>query len=88
MLATRMTVINVHHEACRLTLRSCCAVLCCALQVTPHVGDPKTWASRILVLGYAFLVLIMVHLFTGRFPQGLASALCLKCVRQGANGLR
>lgn len=30
-----------------------------------HVGDPKTWASRILVLGYAFLVLIIVHLFTG-----------------------
>lgn len=36
-------------------------------QVVPHVGDPKTWASRILVLGYAFMVLIMVHLFTGEF---------------------
>jgi hypothetical protein len=34
-------------------------------QITPHVGDPKTWAARVLVLGYAFLVLIIVHLFTG-----------------------
>jgi hypothetical protein len=34
------------------------------------VGDPKTWASRILVLGYAFLVLIMVHLFTGEGASG------------------
>lgn len=30
-----------------------------------HVGDPKTWGSRVLVLGWAFLVLILVHLFTG-----------------------
>ena len=30
-----------------------------------HVGDPKTWASRIMVLGYAFLALILVHLYTG-----------------------
>jgi hypothetical protein len=43
----------------------CHAMPCCAVQVVPHVGDPKTWASRVLVLGYAFLVLIMVHLFTG-----------------------
>eukprot|EP00878_Enallax_costatus_P007397 GHUV01007746.1.p1 GENE.GHUV01007746.1~~GHUV01007746.1.p1 ORF type:complete len:512 (+),score=103.94 GHUV01007746.1:351-1886(+) len=29
-----------------------------------HVGDPKTWASRLMVLGYAFLALILVHLYT------------------------
>lgn len=29
------------------------------------MGDPRTWASRVLVLGWAFLVVIMVHLFTG-----------------------
>ncbi|KAF6257197.1 hypothetical protein COO60DRAFT_30052 [Scenedesmus sp. NREL 46B-D3] len=34
------------------------------VQVPTHVGDPKTWASKALVLGYAFLALIMVHLFT------------------------
>ncbi|WIA44160.1 hypothetical protein OEZ86_010495 [Tetradesmus obliquus] len=34
------------------------------VQVPTHVGDPKTWASKTLVLGYAFLALIMVHLFT------------------------
>jgi len=43
----------------------CCVLCAVLLQVVPHVGDPKTWASRVLVLGYAFLVLIMVHLFTG-----------------------
>ncbi|KAF8061164.1 hypothetical protein HT031_004626 [Scenedesmus sp. PABB004] len=36
------------------------------VQVNTHVGDPQTWASRLLVLGYAFLALIMVHLFTGQ----------------------
>ncbi len=34
-------------------------------QVPTHVGDPKTWGSRLLVLGYALLTVIMVHLFTG-----------------------
>ncbi|WIA23669.1 hypothetical protein OEZ85_000370 [Tetradesmus obliquus] len=34
------------------------------VQVPTHVGDPKTWASKVLVLGYAFLALIIVHLFT------------------------
>jgi hypothetical protein len=33
------------------------------LQVNTHVGDPRTWASRVLVLGYAFLALIMVSSF-------------------------
>jgi hypothetical protein len=31
------------------------------VQVPTHVGDPKTWASKALVLGYAFLALIMVR---------------------------
>lgn len=35
------------------------------VQLQAHVGDPRTWASRIMVLGYAFLALILVHLFTG-----------------------
>lgn len=30
-----------------------------------HVGDPKTWGSRVMVMGWGFLVLILVHLFTG-----------------------
>jgi hypothetical protein len=36
------------------------------LQTPTHVGDPASWASRVLVLGYAFLALIMIHLFTGK----------------------
>lgn len=40
------------------------------VQMPTHVGDPKTWASRVLVLGYAFLALIMVHLFTGERVAG------------------
>jgi hypothetical protein len=32
------------------------------VQVPTHVGDPKTWASKVLILGYAFLVLIIVSL--------------------------
>eukprot|EP00878_Enallax_costatus_P029914 GHUV01032484.1.p1 GENE.GHUV01032484.1~~GHUV01032484.1.p1 ORF type:complete len:140 (+),score=13.83 GHUV01032484.1:1-420(+) len=57
-----------------------------------HVGDPKTWASRILVLGYAFLVLIMVHLFTGRYglvciSLGLACYQALAIDRQHGSWL-
>jgi hypothetical protein len=32
------------------------------VQVPTHVGDPKTWASKVLILGYAFLALIIVSL--------------------------
>jgi hypothetical protein len=32
------------------------------VQIPTNVGDPKTWASKTLVLGYAFLALIMVRL--------------------------
>jgi superoxide dismutase len=41
--------------------------LCCSkqLQFNTQVGDPQTWASRIIILGYGVLVLIMTHLFTG-----------------------
>jgi hypothetical protein len=34
------------------------------VEVHTHVGDPMTWASRVLTLAYGFLVLIMVHLYT------------------------
>eukprot|EP00775_Hariotina_reticulata_P007278 gene7278-7491_t len=35
-----------------------------AFHFVPNVGDPQTWASRILVLGVGWTALIMVHLFT------------------------
>jgi hypothetical protein len=35
------------------------------VQTTVQVGDPRTWASKVLVLGYACVTLAMVHLFTG-----------------------
>ncbi|WIA18264.1 hypothetical protein OEZ85_009732 [Tetradesmus obliquus] len=34
------------------------------VQNTVQVGDPHTWASKVLVLGYAALTVVMVHLFT------------------------
>jgi hypothetical protein len=41
------------HAACVLQMQ---------VQIPTNVGDPKTWASKTLVLGYAFLALIMVSI--------------------------
>ena len=30
-----------------------------------NVGDPRTWAAKVLVLPYCFLVLLMINLYTG-----------------------
>jgi hypothetical protein len=42
------------------------------VQTPAHVGDPHTWASKVLVLGYASVMLAMVHLFTGGRLAGLS----------------
>lgn len=34
------------------------------MHVLSHVGDPSADASRILMLGYGFLVLVMVSMYT------------------------
>lgn len=34
------------------------------MHIINHVGDPTADASRILVLGYGFLVLVMVSMYT------------------------
>lgn len=31
-----------------------------------HVGDPRTWVSKIVILAYGFLVLIMINLYTSK----------------------
>ena len=43
------------------------------MKVHDSTGDPRTWASRILVCAYCFLVLIMVHLYTGTTAARLTS---------------
>jgi hypothetical protein len=40
-----------------------------------HVGDPQTAAGKILFATYAFLVLIMLHLYTGGSIEKLVRAL-------------
>lgn len=34
------------------------------MEYSSHVGDPKSWATRLIMLAYAFLVLIVVNLYT------------------------
>eukprot|EP00879_Flechtneria_rotunda_P033334 GHRR01036906.1.p1 GENE.GHRR01036906.1~~GHRR01036906.1.p1 ORF type:complete len:278 (+),score=68.62 GHRR01036906.1:617-1450(+) len=43
------------------------------MHVVSHVGDPATDASRILVLGYGFLVLVMVSMYTASSASSITA---------------
>lgn len=40
------------------------------LHFVSMVGAPKTWESRILVIGYGLVALVSMHLYTGESPEG------------------
>eukprot|EP00882_Tetradesmus_deserticola_P028965 GHRQ01032318.1.p1 GENE.GHRQ01032318.1~~GHRQ01032318.1.p1 ORF type:complete len:185 (+),score=22.72 GHRQ01032318.1:151-705(+) len=66
--------------------------MCKMVQVPTYVGDPRTWASKVLILGYAFLALIMVSTLLGCavWLRGIVSMwvpLCWLCARSSSRCL-
>jgi hypothetical protein len=47
--------------------------ICRPFLIPDKVGDPQTWAARVLALSYCFLVLLMVNLYTGKTAARLMS---------------
>ncbi|GBF93621.1 hypothetical protein Rsub_06343 [Raphidocelis subcapitata] len=43
------------------------------MHIHAHIGDPATWGSRVLVLAYGFLIVILVHLYTATLASRLTA---------------
>lgn len=72
-IVTGMELMTYGNRANRKGLRGW-AWYCMAqmVNVPTHVGDPRTFAGKVLIGGYCWLILIMMHLFTGAqfWPTG------------------